>query len=80
MGNVSCGNCSSDKHTLYQQDCDSNCGDVSSVNSFIKSNTLYQCHDSSTFREMDVDVEKGDVSNGYGYMKIHTVYQYNSLK
>ena len=67
-------------HTLYQQDFDSNNGDVSIVNGFINSHTLSQCYHSSTFNQMDGYVEKGDVGGGYFYMNSHTLYQPNGLK
>ena len=41
MGDVSDGNCSMNNHNLYQQDFDSNNGDVSSVYGFINSHTSH---------------------------------------
>ena len=42
---MSGGNFSMNNHILYQQDCDSNNGDVSSGYGFINSHTLSQCDD-----------------------------------
>ena len=68
MGDTSCGNCSTNNHTLYQQDRDSNNGDVSSGYSFKNSHNLSPCEDSSNFQEMGGNVKKGDddMSGGYG--------------
>ena len=67
-------------HTLSQQDFDSNNGDLSSGNDFIKSHALSQCDYSSNFKQMYGDVEKWDVSSGYGSMNSHTFYQLNGFK
>ena len=60
MGDTSGGDCSINKHTLYQHFCDSNNGDVSSGYGFLNRHTLSQCEDSSTLKDMDGDVEKSD--------------------
>ena len=66
---MSGGNCSLDNHTLYQQYCDSNNGDVSIGWVFLNRHTISQCEDSSTFNNSDDYVEKddGDVSSGYSF-------------
>ena len=66
---MSGGNFSLYKHTLSQQYCDSNNGDVSSGYVFLDSHTLSQCEDPINFKNIYDDVEKvdGDVSSGYGF-------------
>ena len=80
MGDVSAGNYSMNNHTLFQQYCDYNNSDVSSVNGFINRHTFSQFDNSRTFKDMDEDVEKGDVSNEYSSMNSHNFYQLNGLK
>ena len=53
MGDVSGEKCSMNDHTVSQHDCDSNNGDVSSVNGFINIHTNFQCDDSSDFKGFD---------------------------
>ena len=77
MFDMSGGNFSINNYIIYQKDCNTNAGDVSSGYGFIDSHTISQCDDSSTFKDMDGDVEKGDVSIVYGSKNIHTVYQQN---
>ena len=77
---MSGGNCYTKKHTLSEQDCDSNNFYVSNGNDFINSHTLSQCDYSINFNDMDGVVENGDVSSGYGYINSHSIYQLNVLK
>ena len=80
MGDTSVWDYYMNNHTLFQQDCDSNNSDVSSVYGFINKHSLSKFDDSSNFMYMDDDVEEVDVSSRYGYMKSHTVYQHNDSK
>ena len=80
MGDVSDGNCSINNHNLYQQDFDSNNGDVRSVYGFINSHTLSQCDDTSTFKDIGGYVENFDVSSECGSMNSHTFFKYNCSK
>ena len=77
---VSGGNFYMKRDTLYQQDRYFNHGDVSSVNGFINSHSLYQCNYSSNFKQMDENVENCGASCGHGYINIHTLYQQNNFK
>ena len=61
MGDVSAGNYSMKNLTIYQQYCDYNNGDVSSVNVFFNGHTLSQFDNSSTFNEISGYVENDDV-------------------
>ena len=78
MGAMSGGNCSLTNHTISQQYCDYNNGDVSIRYVFLNSHTLSQCEDSSRFKNIDDDVEKddGDVSCGYVFVNSHTLSQH----
>ena len=69
MFNMSGGNCSLNNHTLSQQYCDSNNGDVGSGYGFFNSHVFFQCEDSSNFKNIYDGVEKcdGDVSSGYSF-------------
>ena len=64
-------------HTIYQQDCDPNNGDVSSGYGPSNIHTLSQCEDSSKFKGMDGDVGKGDgdMSSGNAFLNSHTLSQ-----
>ena len=77
---MSVGNCSINNRTLYQQDCYSNIGEVSSGYGFINSRNISQCEDSSNFKDMYGGFNKVDVSSGYVSTKIHTVYKHNGFK
>ena len=80
MVNVGGGNGSMKKPKLFQQDWDSNNGDVSIGNGLINSHSHSQYKNSINFKEIDGDVENCDVSSGYGSMNSHTVYQHNCFK
>ena len=69
MGDMSGDNFSLNKHTLSQQCCDLNNGDVCSGYGIVNSHTISQCQDSSSFKKIENDVEGGDggVSSGYGF-------------
>ena len=71
MGKMGGGNCYINNHLLYQQDCDSNNGDMSSGYGFETSHTLSQFIYYSTFKNIYNDFEKGDgdVISGYGFFK-----------
>ena len=75
MGDISSRKFSLNNHTLSQQYCDSNNGDVISGCDFLNSHTLYQCEDSIKFKNIYDDVEKGygDVSSAYGFLNIHNI-------
>ena len=66
MGDTSVWDYYMNNHTLFQQDCDSNNSDVSSVYGFINKHSLSKFDDSSNFMYMDDDVEEVDVSSRYG--------------
>ena len=80
MGEFIGENCYLNKHTLNQHDYDSNNGDGSDWNSFIKIHTISQYDDSSTLKYIDGKVTKGDKSTGFGFMNIHIFYQLDGLK
>ena len=67
MGDMSGGSFLMNNHTLSQQYCGSNHGDVSIGCGFFNRHALYQCEDSSTFNEIDDDVENCDVDVSSGY-------------
>ena len=75
MGNMSGGNCSLNNHTLSQQYCDYDNGDVSSGYLFFNSYTLSQCEYSSIFNNIDDDAENGDgdVISGCGILNSHII-------
>ena len=74
------GNFSINSCFLYQQDCDSNNGDVSCGYGFINSHTISQFDDPITVKGIDGGLEKGDVIILYGSTNSHTVYQPNGSK
>ena len=69
MGDMSGGNFSLNNHTLYQQYCGFNNGDLCSGYGILKIQTISQCQYSSPFNNIENVVENGGggVSSGYGF-------------